>query len=115
MAFMPPDLAFQSTVASYVLVGALVGQIWDMNTLSIDYKMFTRFRIGLHTWDCICHLEPLRFSTLAYLLYSTIYETAPIDNCTKLSKISPWLFTIAHPSTSLLNGMWNRVDRGTRK
>ncbi|KAF8965456.1 hypothetical protein BDZ97DRAFT_1812262 [Flammula alnicola] len=99
MAFLPPDLAFQLTVASYVLVGALVGQIWDMlNTLSIDYKMFTRFRIGLPGIVYVIS----RFSTLAYLLYSTIFETAPIDNCTKLSKIGPWLFVIAHPSTALL-------------
>ncbi|KAF8965461.1 hypothetical protein BDZ97DRAFT_1998710 [Flammula alnicola] len=100
MAFLPPDLAFQLTVASYVLVGALVGQIWDiLNTLSVDYKMFTRFRIGLPGIVYVIS----RFSTLAYLLYSTIYESdCAIGNCTKLSKICPWLFTIAHPSTSLL-------------
>ncbi|KAJ3489007.1 hypothetical protein NLJ89_g11566 [Agrocybe chaxingu] len=99
MAFLPPDIAFQVTVASYILVGSLGVLIWDiLNNLSSDYRLLTKYRIGLPT---IAYFIS-RVGSLAYVLCSTIFETYPADNCALFEKILCGLYPVAIPATSLL-------------
>jgi hypothetical protein len=100
MAFLPPDLAFQVTIASYILVGSSGVMIWDiLNNVSGDYKLLTKHRIGLPT---IAYFIS-RFGALGYVLASTIFETAAITwNCARFEKILCTLYPIAIPATSLL-------------
>ncbi|KDR73152.1 hypothetical protein GALMADRAFT_251721 [Galerina marginata CBS 339.88] len=98
-AYLPPVLNFELTIETYVSIAALVVQIWDMlNNVNADYKLLTRHQLRLPT---IVYFIS-RFSTLAYMLMVTIFETASIGDCEKLYKLIPWLFCIAMPSTSLL-------------
>ncbi|KAF8898041.1 hypothetical protein CPB84DRAFT_1781224 [Gymnopilus junonius] len=100
LAYLPPDVAYQVTIALYVLVAAVSIQIWDiLNNLHKDYKILVKKPTSFpNVVYCTS-----RIFTLAYLLYAIIYESNhPIGNCEKLSKVGPWLVCIAIPSTSLL-------------
>ncbi|KDR73856.1 hypothetical protein GALMADRAFT_71553 [Galerina marginata CBS 339.88] len=94
LSYLPPSLAYESTIGVYVLVASLVVQIWDIfNNLNEDYKLLTRNPI---------RAPAVVISTLAYLLFAVIYQTAPIGNCQVLSKVGSLLFCIAMPATALL-------------
>ncbi|KAJ3506390.1 hypothetical protein NLJ89_g6895 [Agrocybe chaxingu] len=98
MAFLPPDLASQVTIAIYVLVGSLAVLIWDIVTnLHNDYKMVTQYRVNI---SCIVYFLS-RWSCLAYLTGLTILETAPVGHCDNIRLIQS-IFPIAIPMTSLL-------------
>ncbi|KAF8898040.1 hypothetical protein CPB84DRAFT_1825539 [Gymnopilus junonius] len=110
LAYLPPDVAYQVTIALYVLVAALSIQIWDiLNNVHEDYRILMKRPASFpNIVYCVS-----RIFTLAYLLYAIIYETTPIGNCEKLSQVGPWLICIAIPSTSLLfffrvHAMYNR-------
>ncbi|KAH9475833.1 hypothetical protein JR316_0011393 [Psilocybe cubensis] len=99
MAYLPASVVRELTMASYVLVGALVVQLWDIaNNIGTDYMLLRKHPLKPPAVVyCIS-----RISTLAYLLAATLYETAPIGHCMMLSKLPPWIFVVALPSTSLL-------------
>ncbi|KDR73143.1 hypothetical protein GALMADRAFT_72738 [Galerina marginata CBS 339.88] len=99
MAFLPPDLAFQVTIAIYILVGSLGVMIWDiLNNLKSDYILLTKYRITLPTITYVIS----RLGSLGYVLASTIFETAPTGNCIAFEKGLDWLYPIAIPASSLL-------------
>ncbi|KDR73162.1 hypothetical protein GALMADRAFT_125223 [Galerina marginata CBS 339.88] len=99
MAFLPPDIAFEVTVASYILVGSLGVLIWDiLNNLSGDYKLLTKHRVGPPTLAYFLS----RIGSLAYVLGSTIFETAHAGNCATFEKVVCALYPVAIPATSLL-------------
>ncbi|KAF9043113.1 hypothetical protein BJ165DRAFT_1529231 [Panaeolus papilionaceus] len=100
MAFLPADLAFQVTIASYILVGSSGVLIWDiLNNVTGDYKLLTKHRIGLPT---IAYFIS-RFGSLGYVLASTIFETAAITfDCARFEKIVCALYPVAIPATALL-------------
>ncbi|KAF8898046.1 hypothetical protein CPB84DRAFT_1681667 [Gymnopilus junonius] len=99
MAFLPPDIAFEVTIATYVLVGSLGVMIWDvLNNLKGDFKLLFKYRITLPT---IAYFIS-RLGSLAYVLSSTIFETAPAGNCAKFEKGLDALYPIAIPASSLL-------------
>ncbi|PPR04829.1 hypothetical protein CVT24_010250 [Panaeolus cyanescens] len=99
MAFLPPDLAFQVTISNYTVVGSLAVMIWDIViNLSCDWRLLTQYRVRTPT--LIYFLS--RWSTLAYLIGTTILLTAPVGSvCSKFRFINI-LYTFAIPSTSLL-------------
>ncbi|KAF8154858.1 hypothetical protein B0H34DRAFT_718261 [Crassisporium funariophilum] len=99
MAFLPPDIAFQVTIASYILVGSCGVLIWDiLNNLSNDYRLLTKYKIGLPTTAYFLS----RCGALGYVLCSTIFETAAAGNCAVFEKILCGLYPVAIPATSLL-------------
>ncbi|KAF8898069.1 hypothetical protein CPB84DRAFT_1748075 [Gymnopilus junonius] len=99
MAFLPPDIAYQVTIASYILVGSLGVLVWDiLNNLDGDFRLLTQHRIGMPTVAYFIS----RLGSLAYVLASTIFETARAGNCPRFEKIVCALFPIAIPATSLL-------------
>ncbi|EMD35665.1 hypothetical protein CERSUDRAFT_96777 [Gelatoporia subvermispora B] len=99
MAFLPPDIAYQTTIGSYILIGSLGAFVWDLLTnLQNDYKLLFKCRIGLPT--AVYFLS--RVSSLFYVLASTIFETAPIGRCALLEKIVDIMYPISVSSTCLL-------------
>ncbi|KAF9553164.1 hypothetical protein CPC08DRAFT_697996 [Agrocybe pediades] len=99
MAFFPPNLAYQVTVAQYVLVGCTAVLIWDiLINLQTDIKMFKRFKVTLSVVVYIIS----RFSALFYLLAVTVLQTAPLFNCHKLYLVLQVMYPFVIPSTSLL-------------
>ncbi|KAF8154825.1 hypothetical protein B0H34DRAFT_538909 [Crassisporium funariophilum] len=112
LAFFPPELAFQVSVANNVLVGSLAVMIWDMlNNIGADYKLLTRYRI---TISMIVYFIS-RFASLAYLLATTILTSAPVGHCAEIWKGVPWIYPIAVPATSLLFFLRVRAMYGGNK
>ncbi|KAF8898043.1 hypothetical protein CPB84DRAFT_1781227 [Gymnopilus junonius] len=98
LAFLPPDLAYQVTVAIYVLVASLAILIWDfISNLKADIRMLTRYRVTPSIFVYFIS----RFSSLAYLLAFTIILTAPLQHCDNFPRVAV-LYAVAIPSTSLL-------------
>ncbi|KAJ3504165.1 hypothetical protein NLJ89_g8082 [Agrocybe chaxingu] len=101
MAFLPPDLAFQVTIATYVLVGATAVMVWDfISHLADDYRLVTRYRIGLAT---IVYFVS-RIGALTYLVGTAVMNTAPIGytSCTAGTKVISAFVAVAIPGTSFL-------------
>ncbi|KAF4618686.1 hypothetical protein D9613_009933 [Agrocybe pediades] len=117
MAFFPPDLAWQITIALYSLVGASSVIIWDILTnLHTDIRMLKHSKANLS----LAVYFVSRFSTLFYLLGETILQSqvtihpclndeltpfdtlaAPLSHCENIHHLQA-LYPIAIPSTALL-------------
>ncbi|KAF9553159.1 hypothetical protein CPC08DRAFT_714025 [Agrocybe pediades] len=96
MAYLPPELAYQMSVGTYVLVGSLSVLIWDIITnLHADIKMLTRYTF---TPSLLIYYIS-RIASLGYLLGLSILETAPVGHCDFKLEI---FFPIIMSSTSLL-------------
>ncbi|PPQ98316.1 hypothetical protein CVT26_013635 [Gymnopilus dilepis] len=81
MAFLPPDVAYESTIMAYVAVGSLSALIWDILTnLKTDYQMISRGSIRLPLVTYIVS----RLGTLGCILGIAIMRTAPIGDCSHL-------------------------------
>ncbi|KIJ41531.1 hypothetical protein M422DRAFT_31730 [Sphaerobolus stellatus SS14] len=99
LAFLPPDIARETAVAGYVLVGTLGVIIWDiLNNLVGDYKLLTKHRFGPATLTYFVS----RIAALAYVLQSTVFETAPVGNCPKFEKILDAFYPVSVSTTALL-------------
>ncbi|KAF9457886.1 hypothetical protein BDZ94DRAFT_1336667 [Collybia nuda] len=99
MAFLPPDQAYQKTITEYVIVGGLSVLIWDILThLHSDYKLLARYKISLPT---IIYLLS-RWSTLLYVTATSIFQTAPVNDCVALSKVTCAMYHVTVSSTALL-------------
>ncbi|KAF9045139.1 hypothetical protein BJ165DRAFT_1602816 [Panaeolus papilionaceus] len=100
MALLPPDLAFQVTISSYILVGSCGVLVWDLlDNITSDFRLLTKYRIGPAT--VIYFIS--RLGSLAYVLGSTIFETAAIThNCFGFDKVVSGLYPVAIAPTALL-------------
>ncbi|CAA7262428.1 unnamed protein product [Cyclocybe aegerita] len=100
MAFLPPELAYQYTISTYVYVGTLGVLVWDiLFHLRQDYPLVFRYPVRL---PGLVYLLS-RMAALAFILSAVIYQTAPVGiPCRLFSKVVEWLFAVAVPSTSLL-------------
>ncbi|KAF8815908.1 hypothetical protein BYT27DRAFT_7186374 [Phlegmacium glaucopus] len=98
LVFLSPEQASQVRISRYVLVGTLGAFLWDIiSNFKSDY-ILSRHRIRLQT--TIYFIS--KVFSLAYVLGSTIFETAPISSCSSSEHALEVLFCIAIPSTSLL-------------
>ncbi|KDR72366.1 hypothetical protein GALMADRAFT_229145 [Galerina marginata CBS 339.88] len=99
MAWLAPDVAYQTTISIYIYVGSLAVMLWDMiSNVKADYVLCTKYRIGLPT--IVYGIS--RLGTLAYILAATIFESAPTGNCAIFEKVVDGLFPLAVSSTSFL-------------
>ncbi|KAJ3506391.1 hypothetical protein NLJ89_g6894 [Agrocybe chaxingu] len=101
MAFLPPDVAFQATIATYVLVGAASVLLWDiLSHLVDDYRLLIHFKIGLPTITYFIS----RFAALTSLVGYVVINTTPIggENCSLVNTIISSFVPVAIPGTSLL-------------
>ncbi|PPR01380.1 hypothetical protein CVT24_006218 [Panaeolus cyanescens] len=100
LAFFPPEIAWQASVANYVLVGCLTTLIWDiLNNLKSDYMLLTRRKFGLPT--AVYFISRLSTLTLQFD-GSSSRSAAPIGNCRKTEIIVNAFFPVSIPSSSLL-------------
>ncbi|KAF7309391.1 hypothetical protein MIND_00309900 [Mycena indigotica] len=85
MALLPPIIAYQTTIGSYLLVGTLGAYIWDILIhIGDDYLLVTRL------WS------------LLFILSSAMFETFPLKRCAVAQTLVEACFSIAVPSTCLL-------------
>ncbi|EGN97842.1 hypothetical protein SERLA73DRAFT_168972 [Serpula lacrymans var. lacrymans S7.3] len=97
-AFLPPEIAISEQISQYVLVGSAGAIIWDiLSNLISDYKLLSRHRIGLPTM--VYFLS--RIATLFYVLICTIFETAPLGDCSTYQLVNDISLAVAIPSTAL--------------
>ncbi|KAJ3506386.1 hypothetical protein NLJ89_g6893 [Agrocybe chaxingu] len=101
MAFLPPDIAFQVTVATYVVVGTTSVILWDVLIhLTDDYRLLAYFTVNLPT--IVYFISRLAASAClsGYLILATIPIGA--ENCNLVNKVVSSLVPVATPATSLL-------------
>uniref|UniRef100_A0A8H8CMZ3 Transmembrane protein n=1 Tax=Psilocybe cubensis TaxID=181762 RepID=A0A8H8CMZ3_PSICU len=101
LAYLPPSVAFEYCVATYIVVGTLAVLIWDfLNNLFAEYSLLTCHKVKFHSYIYyISRFAVLLFSATAS---TVIFQTSPVENCDLLSMFSIWMFFISVPSTSLL-------------
>ncbi|KAF9047787.1 hypothetical protein BJ165DRAFT_1387746 [Panaeolus papilionaceus] len=99
LAFLPPDVAWEATVAIFVLVACLTVMVWDiLNNLGSDYLLLTRRKFGFPT--AVYFVS--RLGTLCYILGTVIVNTAPIGHCRQAGFVANAFLPFAVPSSSLL-------------
>ncbi|KAF8799308.1 hypothetical protein BYT27DRAFT_7201895, partial [Phlegmacium glaucopus] len=100
LVFLRPEQASQviMMISRYVLVGTLGALLWDIISIFKSDYILSRHRIRLQT--TIYFIS--KIFSFAYVLGSTIFETAPISSCSNSEQALEVLFCIAIPSTSLL-------------
>ncbi|PPQ93809.1 hypothetical protein CVT25_013518 [Psilocybe cyanescens] len=99
LAYLSPSLAFEYSIATYIIIGTLAVLIWDMlNNLTSEYLLLTRHKLRLHS--LVYYVS--RLTTLAGAVAAIVFQTAPVENCSLLSMFSIWFFFVSVPSTSLL-------------
>ncbi|KAF9044987.1 hypothetical protein BJ165DRAFT_1474700 [Panaeolus papilionaceus] len=100
LAFLPPELALQTTNSIYVLVGACAVFVWDiLDNISNDYKLLTRYKISIPT---ILYMVS-RLGSLALVLAGTLFVSAGITtDCNRFLKVVGALYPVTIPANSLL-------------
>ncbi|KJA22358.1 hypothetical protein HYPSUDRAFT_41000 [Hypholoma sublateritium FD-334 SS-4] len=86
LAFLPPEIAYQSSITNYFTVGALAVLIWDiLDNAAWDYRLHFQGKIRFNI-PVVAYIVS-RIGTLGILLGSAIFASAPIGNCVLLNKI----------------------------
>ncbi|KAJ7278019.1 hypothetical protein C8J57DRAFT_1308398 [Mycena rebaudengoi] len=101
MVFLPPDIAHQVQIESYILVGTLGAYIWDiLGNLSNDYKLLTsrNVKVGFPTGVYFFS----RLLSLLYVLFATLFLTYPLKHCRQMLLGALILISIAVPANCLL-------------
>ncbi|KZT12693.1 uncharacterized protein LAESUDRAFT_668555 [Laetiporus sulphureus 93-53] len=100
-AYLPRDIAFETRVATFILVGSLGAMVWDVlsNTVN-DYILITKTKVNLPVYVYFFS----RLAAMSYIVLSTAFETAPIGQgrCQALELTLDVCFALAVPATCLL-------------
>ncbi|KAF7289027.1 hypothetical protein HMN09_01350600 [Mycena chlorophos] len=98
-ALLPPDIASQVQIGSYILVGTLGAFIWDILThLKEDYRLLFQCRISVST---VVYFFS-RLWSLLFILGGSMFQTYPLKHCALSQTLVESCFAIAVPLTSLL-------------
>ncbi|KAJ7863160.1 hypothetical protein B0H13DRAFT_2237146 [Mycena leptocephala] len=98
-ALLPPDIAYQTQIGSFILIGTLGAYIWDILSNAFnDYTLVSEHRVGLST--AVYFFS--RFWTLLFILLSAMFETYPFNHCSVAQTMVEVCLAIAVPSTCLL-------------
>jgi len=98
-ALLPPDVAYQATIAAYVMIGSVGALIWDiLLNVGSDYQLLFRHKITVPTITYFLS----RASTLADVIVNVTFQTTAQPNCLVLQKMVCVLYHVAFSSTSLL-------------
>ncbi|KAJ7803191.1 hypothetical protein B0H14DRAFT_2889545 [Mycena olivaceomarginata] len=98
-ALLDPDIAYQTQIGSFILIGTLGAYIWDLlSNIHNDYKLVSEYRLGLST---VVYFFS-RLWSLLFILSSAMFETYPFGHCSIAQTLVEVCFAIAVPSTSLL-------------
>ncbi|KAF8954564.1 hypothetical protein BDZ97DRAFT_1676531 [Flammula alnicola] len=101
MAFIPPDIAFQMTMTTYVLVGTMGALTWEtVNSLLADYSLLTRYQL---TFTTIIYVIS-RISTFIFILTLVYILSAPVGfgMCHKLRLFPTVCLPLVFATPSLL-------------
>ncbi|KAK7031720.1 hypothetical protein R3P38DRAFT_2521771 [Favolaschia claudopus] len=99
-ALLPPEIAHQTQIGSYILIGTLGAYIWDiLSNINNDYKLLFEYRVGVST---LVYFFSSRLWSLLFILSSAMFETYPLVHCSLAQTLVEVCFAIAVPSTSLL-------------
>ncbi|KAF8956571.1 hypothetical protein BDZ97DRAFT_1925371 [Flammula alnicola] len=101
MAFIPPDIAFQLTMTTYVLVGTMGALTWEtVNALLADYILLTRYRLTFITVIYVIS----RISTFIFIVTLVYIYSAPVGfgMCHKLRLFPTVCLPLVFATTSLL-------------
>ncbi|RDB22900.1 hypothetical protein Hypma_009718 [Hypsizygus marmoreus] len=100
LAFLPPDIAYQFTISTYVAIGSVGALVWDiLLNFNLDYQLLFKDTLTFPTAAYFLS----RFSVLVYSLLDVIVQTAPLGNhCHSVEKAICVFYHIAFSSTSLL-------------
>ncbi|KIM36344.1 hypothetical protein M413DRAFT_424975 [Hebeloma cylindrosporum] len=108
-SYYSPETAYQITVSTHVLAGALAIMCWDiLNNLANDYRLLFKYQVRLPT--VVYFLS--RRAALGYMVAAALAETAPIPRCEELQRATSWMYTVCISTTSLLfffrvRAVWN--------
>jgi len=92
-------LAYQVMTSRYITVAALAVFIWELlNNILNDYNLLFKHRIRLP----IVVYFISRICSLGFIASATVFQTAPVNMCSKLEKGLGILFFFSVTSTSLL-------------
>ncbi|KAJ7186201.1 hypothetical protein GGX14DRAFT_529799, partial [Mycena pura] len=99
LTLVPPSVAHEARLGSYVIVGTLGAYIWDLlSNLNNDYKLLTEHRVELTTFVYFFS----RLWTLLVLVSSTLFQTYPLYHCALAHTLVLVCYAIAVPLTCLL-------------
>jgi len=99
LAFLPPSLANEMTLANYVVACSLSVLIWDILHHLVDdfYLAFKkRFR-----WPTAVYFLS-RISTLLFFVVKMVQLNTPLNNCGVIEWVVCGFFVVAHSATSFL-------------
>ncbi|RXW19691.1 hypothetical protein EST38_g6160 [Candolleomyces aberdarensis] len=97
--FLEPREATYVSLASYIAVGTLAILIWDiLHNLPAGYKILFKYRIRLSTLVYVFS----RITSLCYVIWCSIYYTAPIGDCNQSQTGFAAFYPAAISSSTLL-------------
>ncbi|KAF9050303.1 hypothetical protein BJ165DRAFT_1577549 [Panaeolus papilionaceus] len=100
MAFLPPELAIQTTNSTYILVGSTAVFMWDLlDNIPNDYRILTKYKFSVANVVYIIS----RLGALGLVLSATLFTSSAITtDCDRFFKIVGAFYPITIPATSLL-------------
>lgn len=99
MAYLLPDVAYGTTMASYVVIGATGGLLWDvLINVDGDYKLLFKRKLSFTTFAYFVSRE----SVLIFALLNTIFQTAQLPSCEDVQLTISGLYPVASCFTALL-------------
>ncbi|EJD43639.1 hypothetical protein AURDEDRAFT_137862 [Auricularia subglabra TFB-10046 SS5] len=99
LAFLPPTLADQYEASRYLYIATLGVWLWDaMSSAPEEYQLYFKSKWNLATGAYLVS----RVGTFAFVLTSTLFQVAAVNDCQALQVGLGWCYFIAVPSTSFL-------------
>lgn len=99
MAWLPPEFAYQMSMATHICAGVTGVMVWDIVTsLGEDYQIFFKRKVGLT--NVVYFIS--RIASMLFMVLTMILVTSPIGNCPSNQKIFLSFFSIAIASSNLL-------------
>ncbi|KAE9407912.1 hypothetical protein BT96DRAFT_850093 [Gymnopus androsaceus JB14] len=99
LALLPPDIARELQVTSYILCGTSAIFVWDaIWNLHADYKLLFKTEVGLPTLVYFIS----RIGSMVFVIGYTMYLTSPVGNCNTTGLILSCFYPVGVPGSALL-------------
>ncbi|KAJ7631508.1 hypothetical protein B0H17DRAFT_897111, partial [Mycena rosella] len=100
LTLLPPALAKQVQIATYVCVGAVAVSVWDiLNNISLEYRLLTTTKFG---FPIVAYILASRLGSLGYVLGFTLLATCPLGRCGLAYRVIVSFYPVALSSICLL-------------
>ncbi|RDB23130.1 hypothetical protein Hypma_009754 [Hypsizygus marmoreus] len=99
-AYLPPSVAFESSIATYVVIGSVAALIWDiLMNVDGDYRLLVEHRISFPT--SVYFLS--RLATFSSTFLNAVFLTGSLGkHCQTVKKAQCVFYHLAFSSTALL-------------